>query len=282
MKLPFKLLLITALLFILGCSNDEEKAKQRLELAKEFALRADYNQARLQIDSIKMLHPNELPVLKEGQILYWEIESKEQQRSLSYLDSMLVINQHKVDSLKETLLFEKNQEYQSVGIYMDKNQTLEKTMGTSCLRFYVNESGLMTVVAVISGQGKGSSSGIKAQTPTDIYGETPNLSKGDSNNFDGELSQTLNYTRGSDNGFIEFLYTYKDEPLKISFTGGTKTFSYTFSSTEKNALTKVYELAVSLSEVTRLDKEKQHTQKKIDFAKNAIEKSKEELILKSK
>lgn len=264
-----KLLPLVALLFLLSCNNDNEKAQERIETAKAFMSNADYNQARLQLDSIKFLQPNALSVLQESQALSWQIEEKESQRSLIYLDSMLVVNGQKADSLKETLLFEKNADYQTIGIYMDKNQTLEKTMGKSCLRFYVNENGLMTVVGVILAQGKGGFSGIKAQTSSGIYGETPDLTKDDSNNFNGEVAQTLNFTRGNDNGFIEFLYTYKEEPLKISFTGAAKDFSYTFSPTEKEALEKVYDLTIALSEVNRLNKEKQLTAKKLEFAKKA-------------
>ncbi|MCD7971050.1 MAG: hypothetical protein LUG18_00025 [Candidatus Azobacteroides sp.] len=266
-------LFLLAGLLITGCNKDEEKAKARLDVAREYMQKQEYAAARAEIDSIRILYPKALSILKESQGLGWEIESKELERSISYLDSMMVVYQEKADSIRKDLLVEKNEEYQTEAIYMDKNQTLEKTMGTTCLRFYVNERGDMTAMAVASGAGKGSFTAVRAETPSGIYGETPEIYKEDSNNFNGELSQTLTFSRGKDNGFIEFLYTYREEPLKISFLGSGKPYVYTFGNNERKALASVYELSFALTNINQLKKERKLTEAKLKFAKDAIVKS---------
>ncbi|MDR2476014.1 MAG: hypothetical protein LBD45_09185 [Bacteroidales bacterium] len=255
-----------------SCSNKEKDAQQRLSLAKEYLQQGRYEAARLQIDSLMLIYAGLPEVLRESNKLFWEIEAGEQKLVLNRCDSLLSINQVIADSLKKILCFEKDETYQTAGIYFDKNQRLEIMTKTHGLRFLVNENGDMSVVGVASGQGKGTFSAIKAEVVSGIYSETPALSKNDSNNFNGEISQTIYFTRGRDNGFIEFLYTYKDEPLKITFLGSSKPFSFLLSSTEKKAMDGVYTLAVAQTNLHQFLKEKALAQKKIEFTIQAIEK----------
>ena len=261
-------------LLLTSCNNNKEQATARFEQAKRFAQEMEYNAARLQLDSIKLLYPHEISVLKESQLLTWEIEKKELERSLAYLDSLLTFSSKEAELLKEKLLFEKNEVYQTIGIYMNKNQTLEKTQGISYLRFYVNEKGVMTMMAVASGHGKGTFSSVRAETSTGIYAETPVISKSDSNNFTGEVSQTLTFTKGKDNEFIEFLYLYKNKPLKILYLGGSKAYSFSFSKADVNALQEIYDLSNALSVINQSINEMKLIQAKLSFVNQAIEKSK--------
>lgn len=268
---------LISLLFLLGlclfvsCNQDEKKAAEQLLIAKEYAQKQNFEAARLLIDSIKLVYPNASNAIQEGQVLEWEMEVKEMKDSILQLDTLLTEYQQKADSLKRNLLFEKDEIYQTEGFYMTKDQTLEKTMGRSCLRFFVTESGNISVQAVVSGKGRGTFSSVKAETGTGIWGSTPELSKDDGNNYSGEVSQTLKFTGGKDNGFIEFLYTYKNEPLTISFLGSTKSsYTYKFSKTEKQALEQMYELSMALSEQNRIRFEQKMIEAKIILTNEAM------------
>lgn len=72
----------------------------------------DYNEAKLQIDSIKILYPKAFDTRKEGIKLMQQVELKEQQESLVYLDSMLQVKQKEFEAIKNKYTFEKNEEYQ--------------------------------------------------------------------------------------------------------------------------------------------------------------------------
>ena len=49
--------------------------------------RGDYEEAKLQIDSIKILYPKAFEARKAGQALMLDVETKAQQKTLAYLDS---------------------------------------------------------------------------------------------------------------------------------------------------------------------------------------------------
>ncbi|MCL1942876.1 MAG: hypothetical protein FWF54_04930 [Candidatus Azobacteroides sp.] len=264
------------LIFLLfACGNNEEKARKLLETAREYSDKNDFGAAKLQIDSIKILYPKELSVIKEGNVLTWKIELKEQERSLIYLDSMLIVNKQMIDSLKKTLIFEKDKEYQTYGIYLDKNQTVERTIGQSCLKFQVNEIGEMSMAATVYGRGKGTFNAVKAETDDGKYVETPALPKDDGNNYvftDGGVStQILNFIRKKDNGFIDFLYTYRNNPLKITYSGSVGAYSYSLTRNEKEALNAIYQLSAALSNTEKLNTEIKAAQAKIEFCKQAGE-----------
>ena len=165
-------------------------------------------------------------------------------------DSLLIVNTRRADSLKKILLFEKNPEYQTYGIYSDKNQAPGKIAGKSCLKFDVDETGEMSVACIGYDIGKKKFNSLKVETDNDIYVQTPVLPEDGGNNYVSELNgvstRILNFTRGKDNGFIDFLYLYKEHPLKISYIGTDVVRSFSLTKNEKEALSKVYELSNTL------------------------------------
>ena len=56
-------------------------------VAKAAYERGDYEEAKLQIDSIKILYPKAFEARKAGQALMLDVETKAQQKTLAYLDS---------------------------------------------------------------------------------------------------------------------------------------------------------------------------------------------------
>ena len=55
-----------------------------------------------------------------------EVELKEQEKSLVYLDSMLQAKQKDFDAIKGKYTFEKDAEYQNIGNYLHPSQVIEK------------------------------------------------------------------------------------------------------------------------------------------------------------
>ena len=85
-----KLIVLACTLSLLTACGDniEKKAGEKLAAARAAFERNDYNEAKLQIDSIKILYPKAFDTRKEGIKLMQQVELKEQQESLIYLDSM--------------------------------------------------------------------------------------------------------------------------------------------------------------------------------------------------
>ena len=83
-------LLVFSLLLLTACDDGgEKKAQLRLQNAQEALAGGDFNEAKLQIDSIKLLYPKAFEARKQGIALMQQVELKEQQQTLTYLDSML-------------------------------------------------------------------------------------------------------------------------------------------------------------------------------------------------
>lgn len=270
------LLSVSAFFLLTACNNNEENARILLQNAEKYNEANEFGMARSQIDSIKILYPKELQVLKEGNLLMWKIELNEQTRSLVYLDSLLIIYKEQAELFKKNLTFEKDKEYQKYGIYIDKNQSVERMIGQSYLKFSVNEIGEMSVGATVYGKGKGKYNAIKAETANGEYIEPPIIPANDGNNYvfedGGVTTQVLNFIRGKDNGFSDFLYTYKDVPLKIIYIGGNSPFSYSLSRTEKEAMIKVYDLSSALLNINDISGKINAAKAKIEFCKQTIAK----------
>ena len=64
-----------------------------------------------------------------------QVELKEQEKTLVYLDSMLQEEQKEVDAIKKNYTFEKDAEYQKIGNYLHPSQVIEKNLHRSYLRF---------------------------------------------------------------------------------------------------------------------------------------------------
>ena len=74
---------------LFSCEDVEKKAGEKLQAAREAFELGNYNEAKILIDSIKMLYPKAFETRRAGIGLMQEVELKEQEKSLVYLDSML-------------------------------------------------------------------------------------------------------------------------------------------------------------------------------------------------
>ena len=82
------IILFCGTLALAACGNGlEKKANEKLMVAKAAYERGDYEEAKLQIDSIKILYPKAFEARKAGQALMLDVETKAQQKTLAYLDS---------------------------------------------------------------------------------------------------------------------------------------------------------------------------------------------------
>ena len=96
---------------LFSCEDVEKKAGEKLQAAREAFELGNYNEAKILIDSIKMLYPKAFETRRAGIGLMQEVELKEQEKSLVYLDSMLQAKQKDFDAIKGKYTFEKDAEY---------------------------------------------------------------------------------------------------------------------------------------------------------------------------
>lgn len=270
------ILACTAML-LAACGNDvEKKAAEKLAAARTAFGQGDYNEAKLQIDSIKVLYPKAFEARKEGIKLMQQVELKEQSESLAYLDSMLQSKQQELEEIKGKYTLEKDPEYQRVGNYFWPSQTVEKTLHRSFLRFQVSETGEMIMTSIYCGANNIHHFAVKVIAPDGSFAETP-ASKDSYETTDlGEKIEKADYKMGQDGNVIGFLYLNRDKNIRVEYIGERK-YTTNMTVADRQALAGVYELSQLLTSIEQIKKEMEEAKLKIEFVKKKMEqKSKEE------
>ena len=262
---------LCATLVLASCGNDaEKKANVRLTTARTAFEQGDYNEAKLQIDSIKILYPKAFEARREGISLMQQIELKEQQQSLVYLDSILQTKQKEFESIKNKYVLEKDAEYQQTGNYFWPTQTVEKNLHRSFLRFQVNEQGVMSMTSIYCGGSNLHHFAVKVIAPDGSFAETP-ASKDSYETTDlGEKIEKADYKMGADGNVMGFLYLNRDKNIKVEYIGDRK-YTTTMTSADRQALAGIYELSQLLSSIEQIKKEQEEANLKIQFVTKKIE-----------
>lgn len=260
-----------SILVLASCGNDiEQKANEKLSVAQAAFERGDYNEAKLQIDSIKLLYPKAFDVRHKGNRLMEQVELKEQRLSLVYLDSMMQVKQQQVEAIKGKYTLEKDAEYQKVGNYFWPTQTVEKNLHRSYLRFQVNEQGVMTMTSIYCGGSNIHHFAVKVIAPDGSFAETP-ASKDSYETTDlGEKIEKADYKMGADGNVMGFLYMNRDKNIKVEYIGDRK-FNTTLSLADRQALAGIYELSQLLSAIEQIKKETEEAKLKIEFVTRKIQ-----------
>ncbi|WP_373736881.1 hypothetical protein [Bacteroides heparinolyticus] len=255
---------------LFSCNDTEKKAEEKLQAARHAFEQGSYNEAKILIDSIKTLYPKAFDVRRAGIGLMQEIELKEQERSLVYLDSMLQAKQQVFDAIKSKYVFEKDAEYQNIGHYLHPSQVIEKNLHRSFLRFQVDENGIMSMTSIYCGFRNIHHIAVKVIAPDGSFAETP-ASKDSYETTDlGEKIEKADYKMGEDGNVMGFLYLNKDKNIKIQYQG-ERPYSTAMSPIDRQALADVYELAQLLSSISEIKKNMEEANLKIGFVKRKME-----------
>ena len=255
---------------LFSCSNVEKKAGEKLRAAREAFQRGDYSEAKIQIDSIKILYPKAFETRREGIGLMQQVELKEQEKTLVYLDSMLQDKQKEVDALKKNYTFEKDAEYQRTGNYLHPSQVIEKNLHRSYLRFQVDETGVMSMTSIYCGPHNIHHLAVKVTAPDGSFAETP-ASKDSYETADlGEKIEKADYKLGEDGNVIAFLNLNKDKNIRVNYLG-ERSYATVMTPNDRKAGAAVYELAQLLSSITEIKREMEEANLKIEFVKRKIQ-----------
>ena len=259
---------------LFSCEDVEKKAGEKLQAAREAFELGNYNEAKILIDSIKMLYPKAFETRRAGIGLMQEVELKEQEKSLVYLDSMLQAKQKEFDAIKGKSTFEKDAEYQNIGNYLHPSQVIEKNLHRSFLRFQVDENGVMSMTSIYCGAHNIHHVAVKVTAPDGSFAETPAAKDSYETTDLGEKIEKADFKLGEDGNVMGFLYLNKDKNIKVNYQG-ERPYSITMTAADRQALASVYELAQLLSSMTEIKKNMEEANLKIEFVKKKMEERKD-------
>lgn len=267
------ILFICVVLTLSACAKkDKEAAEKLLQEAKVAAENEDYNKAKLKVDSLYMLHAQEIEKIAEGQRLMQRIEINELQKSVAYYDSTLIRLQSDFDRLKKAFIFKEGKFEGYAGTYTHKRQQVKNSYHRSYIRAYLNEKGDFYISSRYHGKGHIYHHSIKVYYH-DLFAETREVPKSSADNRlldDGEgYWETVNYRKEADGGVASFIANNYDKPLKAMFKG-KKNHYIILEKYDKEAVRDAYHLSLIIKEMTQFEKERTDAKKRLAALQKSV------------
>ena len=264
---------LLALSVLAGCGDGGENAAQ-LHLQKaEKALQMEmFSEAKSQIDSIKVMYPKAFEARKQGIKLMQQVDLKEQQKTLVYLDSAMQVKQAQFDSIKGNFVLEKDTAYQEIGNWFYPTQVVEKNVGRSFLRGQVNELGEMSLTSIYCAGGQVNHTSVKVSVG-DTFAETPMTNDSYTTTDLGRTIEKADYKVGNDGGVVGFIVANQDKNIQLAFIGD-KTYRTAMQKNDRKAIVELAELARILSGMEEIRKQQKEANLKIQFVTRKIQESK--------
>ena len=270
-KIGFSALL--ALVTLAGCGDGGEKEAQiRLQKAEAALQQENFSEAKLQIDSIKVLYPKAFEARKQGIKLMQQVDLKEQGKTLVYLDSVMQVKQAQLDSIKANFVLEKDTAYQEIGNWFYPTQVVEKNVGRSFLRAQVNELGEMSLTSIYCAGGQLNHTSVKVSVG-DTFAETPMTNDSYATTDLGRTIEKADYKVGEDGGVVGFIVANQDKNIQLTFIGD-KTYRTAMQKNDRKAIVELVELARILSGMEEIRKQQKEANLKIQFVTRKIEEAK--------
>lgn len=261
---------LLGLALLASCSDGGEKeAQKRLQKAEIALQQENFSEAKLQIDSIKVLYPKAFEARKQGIKLMQQVDLKEQGKTLVYLDSMMQVKQAQFDSIKGNFVFEKDTAYQDVGNWLYPTQVVEKSLGRSFLRGQVNELGEMSLTSIYCAGGSINHTSVKVSVG-DTFAETPMTNDSYTTTDLGRTIEKADYKVGNDGGVVGFIVANQDKNIQLTFIGD-KTYRTAMQKNDRKAIVELTELARILSGMEEIRKQQKEANLKIQFVTRKIE-----------
>lgn len=268
-------LLLLGVVLATACSdNGEAQARQHLEKAQAALQSGKYNEAKLQIDSIRIQYPKAFEARKQGIALMQQIDLAEQQRTLAYLDSTLAVQQQLVAEAKDGLLLEKDTAYQEVGNYFHPGQTVERALYRSFLRGQVSEVGAMSLTSIYWGERHAHHRAVKVVAKDGTFAETPTSEDVYESENIGWKTEKADYPLGKDGGVIAFIaMNHGVQPMKAHYVG-ERSYVINVRPEDSEAIVKVYQLSQVLTALEQTKKEREEALRKIAFVERKMKENK--------
>lgn len=266
---------LLALTVLAGCGDGGEKEAQlRLQKAEAALSQDHFSEAKLQIDSIKILYPKAFEARKQGIKLMQQVDLNEQRKTLVYLDSMLQVKQSQLDSIKGKFVLEKDTAYQEIGNWFYPTQVVEKNTGRSFLRAQVSELGEMSLTSIYCAGGKLNHTSVKVSVG-DTFAETPASKDIYATTDLGRTIEKADYKVGEDGGVVGFVMAHQDKNIQLTFIGD-KTYRTAMQKNDRKAIAELAGLARVLTGMEEIRKQQKEANLKIQFVTRKMEEGKEQ------
>ena len=248
-----KLVLVALMFTITSCQSKTKNAKDYLHIAEKAYLSGNFESAKSNIDSIKLLYPKAFLEIREGFDLMQNVRRAENKRNIVFIDSMIDANYIQLKKLQTNFDFVRDQNYQEFGNYIPKLTPSSNSLEQNTLRSGVSEKGILFLESVLSGANLNHNK-IKVSIPDGSYAETHTVTADGLNYKFTTINKTYEIVRfiGNDeNGVAEFIFTFQDTPITLTYIG-KRNITQALTKAEKKAIGQSFELSNTLYEIEGL------------------------------
>ena len=265
-KIAIYIPLVAALLT--ACEGDRRAAEERLAQAQALYERNEFFGVKNEIDSIKMLYPKEVTVLRKALNLMRQVEWKEAERNIAFCDSVLPITREELVGLKAGFVFEKDSAYEEIGHYIWTRQTIERNVQRCYVRCGVNEEGEMYLASVFYGGKPIEHTSVRLSTKDGQEAETATIPFDGGLNYRftdlGQTTEVVTYKGEHCESAVKLIYANAKERIKVEYKGG-KPYTIYMADADKEAIVKTFDLATVLSGIHAMETLKAKSAKKMDY-----------------
>ena len=265
----FNICIAFVVLIFSSCGGKNKGANNFLNEAQAAYIDKNYALSKLKIDSIKIMHPNAFNEITKGFDLMQQVRLAENIRNIAYCDSMLEISYEELNASLKGFNYVRDPQYQEFGDYIPKSLPLNNAFSSNGLRVAVNENGHMYIESVFAGQAIRHNK-IKVSTKDGAFAESLAVTTDGLNYNFKTLDKTYEIVRFSgnnDNGVANFIYTFKDEAITLTFIGNTQR-SIKLPTITKQAISNSVELSSLILNIEDLKYEKGRSEALINYLKS--------------
>lgn len=257
------IIFVLTVLFVSCGPSDEDKAKVKLDFAKNLLLKNDTSSAILHLDSIPKLYPEAVYAANAAKNLLNDVHFEVMQRKEAELDSVKIL----IAELEQSFEKEKT-EFDRYTQYIHKRQTFKRAWDRSYIQVHLNEKGELYLSSNYHGENWLNHTGLRVYDSGDDA-KTDEIPIGSVDNHRSDFMEAkwekVSYRNGKDNGVIEFIAQHVDRRLKAVFLG--KEHYYIILETyDKEGVRDALALSKALRKAKRLNREIKGLQKKLGIS----------------
>ena len=253
--------LLIVLLVFPSCNSDRKQSER--DIAARFSHIEDLigknllNAAKIELDSIHILHPRAIDARRTARVLQDTILLRENRRTLAFCDSVLPIKRHEVDSIRRNFRLERDETYQTVGNFVHRSLRIEQNLNRNYLRAFVDENANFFLVSQFTGDNRINHTSVRVSVG-DIFTTTDTIPTSSpfnhSFNEGGTNWEMVTFRNEAAREVPVFIAQYADQRIRVALTGDRNAIFF-LTDIDKRALADTYNLWVAMKDVVMLERE---------------------------
>lgn len=246
-------------------SVDEIDARNLLAQSRSDFENCRFDHAILLLDSIDNAYPKAVETRREVRMLRPQIIEQQSARELSKMDSLMVVNSIKGDSLKSCFTFVSNP---VEGYYVSKSTGAADVNKVAGLHTRISPDYHFYMMASCPQAIKSISVAVSADG---VSVSSPSIA------FDGERNarhgkcEIITFTEAETAPIAKFISDHGKSPITITFNGESgKSYSMILGQTQKDALVGAYGLIMAVNSDKTYRLEKERLQRQLEIARRKL------------